>query len=217
MAVSQARFGGTSCSTRPIVLRVMQTRTLAVRSRKVKAVCPYKTLNISKDDTYSKARKQFLKIAMQHHPDTVGNDCEETKKRSEDIFMKSRLALESLVECGHTGKALLKSEDEADKRTMSDEEFDSWFERETGKNNPFAFDLDPEVMREVATMHSDMEGSHGLDRDGGMWHLASMVASAVKSGKEGTDMLKLEAGSANEDVEARGKLERRRKRVHRRR
>lgn len=196
----------------------MQTRTLAVRSKKLKAVCPYKTLNITKDDTYSKARKQFLKIAMQHHPDSVGNDCEETKKRSENIFMKSRLALESLVECGHTGKALLKSEDEADKRTMSDEEFDSWFEQETGHNQPFAFDLDPEVMREVATMHTDMEGSHGLDRDGRrMWHLASMVASAVKSGKEGTDMLKLEAGSVNEDAEAKGRLERRRKRVHRKR
>ncbi|EJK58744.1 hypothetical protein THAOC_21106 [Thalassiosira oceanica] len=96
--------------------------------------------------------------------------------------MKSRLALESLVECGHTGKALLKSEDEADKRTMSDEEFDSWFEQETGHNQPFAFDLDPEVMREVATMHTDMEGSHGLDRDGaacGIWLAWSPAPSRV--------------------------------------
>jgi len=40
-------------------------------------------------------------------------------------------------------------------------------------------------MREVADMHANMAGSHGLDRDGGMWHLASMAANAVKSGKEG--------------------------------
>lgn len=32
-------------------------------------------------------------------------------------------------------------------------------------------------------------------RDGGMWHLASMISAAVKSGKDGAkDVLKLEAG-----------------------
>ena len=48
-----------------------------------------------------------------------------------------------------------------------------------------------------------------------MWHLASMISSAVKSGKEGAEgVLKLEAGNVREeDVEAKGKLERRRKRV----
>ena len=49
---------------------------------------------------------------------------------------------------------------------------------------------------------------------GGMWHLASMISSAVKSGKEGAEsVLKLEAGALREDVEAKGKLERRRKRT----
>ena len=111
---------------------------------------------------------------------------EETDPHTADIthlFMKCRTALESLEECPNTGAALLKAE--ADKRrTMSNEEFDSWFEEETGHQNPFQFDLDPKVMREVANMHSEMEGSHGLDRDGGMWHLASMISNAVKSGKE---------------------------------
>jgi len=179
---------------------------------KIKAACPYRTLNIPKDATYKQAKKSFLLIAMKHHPDTVGDDCEATQKKSQDIFMRCRKALESLEECEDTGKCILKSEADV-KRSMSNEEFDDWFKEETGHNNPFAFDLDPKVMREVAEMHDDMAGSHGLDRDGGMWHLASMVSSAVKSGKEGAEsILKLEAGSI-QDVEAKGKLDKRRKRA----
>lgn len=99
---------------------------------------------------------------------------------------------------------------------MTNEEFDSWFEKETGHSNPFNFDLDPELMREVADMHEEMESSHGLDRDGGMWHLASLISSTVKSGKEGgaASVLKLEAGSVKDvGEEAKGRLERRRRRA----
>ncbi|KAL7530180.1 hypothetical protein ACHAXR_003349 [Thalassiosira sp. AJA248-18] len=188
---------------------------------KPRTACPFRTLNIPKDSTYAHAKKSFLKIAMHHHPDVVGDECEETQQKSQDIFMKCRTALEKLVECDDTGKCLLRSEvEEIEARSMSNEEFDSWFEKETGHQNPFQFDLDPSVMREVASMHDDMEGSHGLDRDGGMWHLASMISSAVKTGKDGAEsILKLEAGSVREgeNVEAKGKLERRRKRARRRR
>jgi hypothetical protein len=127
--------------------------------------------------------------------------------------MKCRKALESLEECPKTGMAILKAEAER-KRSMSNEEFDQWFEEETGSRHPFNFDLDPKVMREVAEMHSDMEGSHGLDRDGGMWHLASMISNAVKQGKEGAEsVLKLEAGAVRGggEIEASGTLSRRRK------
>ena len=65
---------------------------------------------------------------MKHHPDTVGNDCsEETKSKSQHIFMTCRKALESLEECPQTGLAILKTDAEL-KRTMSNEEFDTWFE-----------------------------------------------------------------------------------------
>lgn len=155
---------------------------------------------------------------MKHHPDTVGNDCEETQQKSQSIFMKCRKALEALEECPKTGLAILKTTAEL-KRSMSNEEFDEWFEEETGAKNPFQFDLDPKVMREVAEMHNDMEGSHGLDRDGGMWHLASMISNQVKQGKEGAEsVLKLEAGAARDgEVEVTGTLSRRRKRSARRR
>lgn len=155
---------------------------------------------------------------MKHHPDTFSDeeDSPEKRQKSQEIFMRCRSALESLVECESTGLALLKSEVE-EARTMSNEEFDSWFEEETGKQSPFALNIDPATMREVASMHEDMAGSHGLDRDGGMWHLASLISSTVKSGKEGAaDLLKLEAGNVGE-VEAKGKLERRRRRARGRR
>lgn len=157
---------------------------------------------------------------MRHHPDTFADaeDNEANRQKSQEIFMRCRSALESLVECESTGLALLRSEvEETAARTMSDEEFDTWFEEETGRLSPFALNIDPATMREVASMHEDMEGSHGLDRDGGMWHLASLISSTVKSGKEGAaDLLRLEAGSVKEE-EARGKLEKRRRRVRGRR
>ena len=89
--------------------------------------------------------------------------------------MKCRKALESLEECPKTGIAILKTTAELKRRSMSNEEFDEWFEEETGHRQPFQFDLDPKVMREVADMHNDMEGSHGLDRDGGMLHYVFFV------------------------------------------
>jgi hypothetical protein len=187
--------------------------------------CPFKTLNIPKDSTYTDARKAFLRIAMKCHPDKLdaSKQDEKTIAKSRDIFVKCRLALESLVEDEHTGLCLHRRDVEATSRLedeysnfMSDEEFDSWFAKETGHSNPFQFDLDPATMREVADMHADMAGSHGLDRDGGMWHLASMVANAVKSGKEGgaESLLRLSAGHINDDdVEAEGKLDYRRSKV----
>ena len=94
---------------------------------------------------------------------------------------------------------------------MTDEEFDAWFCAETGHSNPFQFDLDPATMREVADMTSEIGG--GLDRDGGMWTLASMVSRSVESGKDSAaSILRLEAGeirAGDEPVD--GTLRRRRR------
>ena len=38
----------------------------------------------------------------------------------------------------------------------------------------------------------------GLDRDGGMWTLAKMVTSAVKSGGEAGTLLRLDAGDVKD-------------------
>ena len=111
--------------------------------------CPFKTLNIPKDSTYTDARKAFLRIAMKYHPDKLdaSKQDEKTIAKSRDIFVKCRLALESLVEDEHTGLCLHRRDVEATSRLedeysnfMSDEEFDSWFAKETGHQNPFQFD-----------------------------------------------------------------------------
>ena len=160
-------------------------------------------------------KKSFLKIAMQHHPDVVGELEGDEKQKSVDLFMKSRQAFESIVEV-EGGMAALREEVEMEKglkkkSKMSDEEFDAWFLDETGHNNPFSFDIDPATMREVADMTDTIGG--GLDRDGGMWTLANMVSRSVKDGKESASVLRLEAGEIREGEEpVDGILRRRRRR-----
>lgn len=51
-------------------------------------------------------------------------------------------------------------------------------------------------MKEVAEMEDTV--GHGLDRDGGMWMLASMVSNAVKKGQSGGNILQLEAGEVQQ-------------------
>lgn len=180
-----------------------------------KAVCPFRVLGVPTESTYSVVKKSFLKIAMQHHPDVVGELEGEEKQKSVDLFMKSRKAFDSIVEV-EGGMAALREEVELEKglkkqSKMSDDEFDAWFLNETGHNNPFSFDIDPATMREVADMTDTIGG--GLDRDGGMWTLANMVSRSVKDGKESASVLRLEAGeirAGEEPVD--GILRRRRRR-----
>jgi len=45
--------------------------------------------------------------------------------------------------------------------------FSAWFLHETGKNNPYQFDLDPATIREVADMTEKLGGDFGGgERDG---------------------------------------------------
>ena len=68
-------------------------------------------------------------------------------------------------------------------------------------------------MREVAEATETMGG--GLDRDGGMWTLASMVSNSVKSGKGGGNPLRLAAGEIKDgeqdQTDSEGTLRRRRR------
>ena len=158
--------------------------------------CPFRTLKIPKNAPYTLAKKTFLQIAMQNHPDVLNQKLsQESKTYQEDMqraveaFMKARKAFEALV-ADDDGKAILKIEKDAIDQ-LTDAEFDQWFEKETGFHSP-QFDLDPKTMREVAAATETMGG--GLDRDGGMWTLANMVTNSVKKGKEAGSTLRLEAG-----------------------
>mmetsp|Transcript_16987 Transcript_16987/g.19441 ORF Transcript_16987/g.19441 Transcript_16987/m.19441 type:complete len:296 (+) Transcript_16987:357-1244(+) len=187
-------------------------------SSKSSSSCPFRILSIPKDSLYSTAKKTFLKIAMQNHPDTIHQNLSKSDpqyeaklKKGENTFRIAREAFETLVE-GDDGfcRLRIEVEAEAELEEMNDEQFDAWFLHETGHSNPYNFNLDPQTMREVAEAAETMGG--GAERDGGMWGLARMVGNAVKDGKSGANVLSLEAGVIRdgEDVEDRGRLRRRR-------
>ena len=180
------------------------------KKRKTKKKDPFKVLGIPEASLYKHVKKKFLQIAMSNHPDTYHDEdmTEEEKDEMRNIFITARKAFESLVE-DTDGTAILKVDAEDDAM----ENFDSWFKSETGLNTPFAFDMDPETMKEVAKMTDELGGDSGLDRDGGMWALARMVRSTVKAGGDAAALLRLEAGDTKEqDRRINGSLRRRRKR-----
>jgi hypothetical protein len=156
--------------------------------KKKKQVDPFQILGIAvterKDSILFKdVKKTFLRIAMEHHPDTISKRDEESMANSRDIFIAAREAFEQIVE-GPNGLATLRSEAAKDS-----EDFEDWFKQETGHDLPF---MDAATMKEVAKMTETVGG--GLDRDGGMWTLARMVTNSVKSGGDARDVLRLEAG-----------------------
>lgn len=135
---------------------------------------------------FKDVKKTFLRIAMEHHPDTMSKKDEESITNSRDIFISAREAFEQIVE-GPNGVAILRSESNKDS-----DEFEDWFRQETGHDIPF---MDAATMKEVAKMTETVGG--GLDRDGGMWTLARMVTNSVKSGGDARDVLRLEAGGGS--------------------
>jgi hypothetical protein len=160
---------------------------------------------------YKDVKRKFLKIAMTNHPDTHSEHLtEEEKETMRNIFIQARIAFESLTE-DTDGTAVLLSEKQSEEDSMAN--FDSWFKHETGLNTPFQFDMDPETMKEVAKMTDAIGGDSGLDRDGGMWALARMVTSAVKTGGDAATILRLESGDIKDkDRSMNGELRRRRRR-----
>jgi hypothetical protein len=73
--------------------------------------------------------------------------------------------------------------------------------------------MDAQTMKEVAEMEDTI--GHGLDRDGGMWMLASMVSNAVKTGQSGANILQLEAGQVQQKNEGIDGVLRRKRRTRR--
>ena len=184
------------------------------RKRK-KGPDPFKILKIPEGILYKDAKKHFLLIAMKNHPDTVHDHTltEEERHAMRDKFIQSRIAFEELVEDPVDGTALRKAE--AEENALDN--FDSWFKNETGFETPFQFDMDPETMKEVASMTETIGGDSGLDRDGGMWALARLVTQTVKTGGDAATMLRLDAGDPKDPKNGRpynpnGELRRRRKR-----
>jgi hypothetical protein len=170
--------------------------------KKEKKVDPYAVLGVSPDIKYAMVEKTFIRIAMKHHPDTAEASTPEQEDEHKEIFMAARSAFEMLEECPVEGLAILRSESDL----LTDDDLDVWFKDETGFDMPF---MDPQTMKEVAEITEKLGG--GLDRDGGMWTLARMVTENMKSGGNGQDILKLEAGDIR-DRSINGILRRKRRR-----
>ena len=165
---------------------------------------PFRVLGLpSKDTTYKTVKQKFLQIAMKHHPDTTNAESDEERDEHRQVFVAARMAFEDIVE-GPDGMAIMRSEsDEA----WDDEELNEWFHQESGGHDmPF---MDVKTRKEVSRVMEEIGG--GLDRDGGMWTLARMVANDVKQGGDAASILRLEAGNIR-SREINGVLRRKRKR-----
>jgi DnaJ-class molecular chaperone len=195
------------------------------RKTKKSSPCPFFVLGVPKTGAkYATAKKNFLKVAMNNHPDVMkqrldedSEDFEKEMKSAVDKFMRAKAAFEEIVE-DDDGMCMLRIQAKAMDEMMNNEQFDAWFLNETGKTNSYGdFDLDPKTMREVAEATAKMGG--GLDRDGGMWTLATMVSNSVKDGKNAASTLKLQAGAMKDGEEQNyeGTLRRRRNNGRRRR
>jgi DnaJ-class molecular chaperone len=169
------------------------------------ATDPFATLGIIRSPTlkFTTVKSTFLKIAMKYHPDTIGHCSEAEQEANKDLFVSARKAFESIM-ADPDGMAILKTE--AHDYVEEEEDFEEWFRTETGYDMPF---MDAATMKEVAEMTDTVGG--GLDRDGGMWTLARMVANTVKEGGDGKSVLQLDAGVIR-DRAIDGILRRKRKR-----
>ena len=149
-----------------------------VRKRNKKGKNPFKVLSIPEGSLYKDVKRKFLKIAMTNHPDTHSEDLTQQEKDSmRDKFINARIAFESLVEDPITGNAILLSEKDA---FTEEENFDSWFKSETGLNNPFHFDMDPETMKEVAKM-TETIGGVSFTRKRKIFYVMSFLSSILLS------------------------------------
>jgi DnaJ-class molecular chaperone len=173
-------------------------------------MCPFQTLGLQRTDElkFVTVKHSFLKIAMQHHPDTSKAVTKEEQELDKEKFVAARQAFEMIVE-GPNGIAILKSETDEYDEAASEDDLSFWFQQETGLAMPY---MDAATMREVAKVTESMGGEFGgLDRDGGMWTLARMVSQRVKEGGDANEILQLEAGKIR-DRNIDGVLRRRRRR-----
>ena len=143
--------------------------------------CPFQVLGISNKSSYEEVKRAFVKLALEHHPDTS-----RASSPSVDRFTEIREAFESIQDVN--GQAVILAHMERHK--WNHETLHDWFRRETGQN--LSFRMDAATRRQVAAAASMSPG--GLDR-GGMWELARKIAREEKESPVKDDPLQIEGGS----------------------
>ena len=123
--------------------------------------CPFHVLGIPRASPYSEVKAAFVKLALEHHPDTSTSKC----PSSGDQFTRIRQAFESIQQVNGQTKVIEQPQQ------WSDESLRIWILHETGQN--LSFQMNAETRRQVASAASLSQG--GLDK-GGMWELARTIA-----------------------------------------
>jgi DnaJ domain len=158
------------------VLRHVLSRRQSLRLQS--SSCPFKVLGIAKTSSYEHVKKAFLKLALEHHPDTSKS----SPSSSAETFTQIRQAFESIQHVN--GQATIVG---AIPEKWNDESLQSWFHQQTGQN--LSFRMDAATRRQVADAAAMSPG--GLDK-GGMWELARTIASEEKSSPVMDDPLQLD-------------------------
>jgi len=139
---------------------------------------PFQVLGLTSSTTYAHAKQTFLKLALQHHPDTKlhhhpPKQDSDPKQQDENIdrFLEIRAAFESMVEASDGTVKVVSSKKTQDNHDDDDDTFEEWFTFETGGLHAYPERLqNPDLVAEIARTTRNMSPG-GLDR-GGMWQLA---------------------------------------------
>ena len=125
---------------------------------------PFHILGIPKNSSVQTAQKAFIKLALQHHPDTSDAAVSEHTD-----FIRIRQAFERIRD-GHKNSNRTRNNNKGDsindidRTTWTEEDFLDWFYEQTG------FRVSPSQRRELIQLHRSRVP--GGQYNGSMWELA---------------------------------------------
>lgn len=174
----------------------------------VRAENPFDILGIPESSIYQDAKRRFIELALQHHPDKTPDDTE--KAHNMEQFVRFRQAFEILRDDGN-GMATTDAKDESSVWS-SDEEFNAWFYEETGHSD-ILFRMDIVTRKKVIDVaNNQVQG--GMDR-GGMWEMARKMAEQeeiLKDRKQNFDKTPLGVEGSKDIPSSSSSVRRKRKR-----
>jgi len=138
----------------------------------IRSESPYDILGIPKTATYAEAKRKFLELALEHHPDHA------TEGSSPGTFVRFKDAFDHLRKDHGNGRSSRSGDDDA----WTDQEFRAWYYDELARNksseacvtSTTTVQLDAKTRQEVIdVVNKSSQG--GLDR-GGIWEWARRLA-----------------------------------------
>jgi curved DNA-binding protein CbpA len=149
----------------------------------------HSTLGIQVGSPLDEARRAFVRLALQWHPDKIPSspalppppkDLQPAARHDE--FVKVRSAYETIRaeherrRQGDASSSSSSSSSSESPASFGRDALRSWYFRETGEELSAGFAMEDATRREVAHVHATLAPG-GLDR-GGMWELARQLAAA---------------------------------------